>query len=64
MTDMRGIKAINTAANLSCYTIVITKISPERACELCERLQGSQFIVQIAYYKQDQVTSGKHNIFA
>ena len=56
---MRGIKA-----NLSCYTIVITKVSPERAYELCERLQGSQFIVQVAYYKQDQVTSGKHDIFA
>ena len=61
---MRGIKAINTAANLSCYTIFITKVSPERACELCERLQESQFIVQIAYNKQDQVTSGKHDIFA
>lgn len=64
MTVICGIKAINAAANLSCYTIVITKVSPARACELCKLLQGSQFIVHMAYYTHNQVASGIYNILA
>ena len=62
MAVMCGIKTIDAAANLLCYTIIITDVSPARACELCELLQGAQFIVQMAYCTHNQLASGMYKI--